>query len=126
MVKGPLIKDAMNNTPQVKTFTVGIAVTLRPLGVDSLEFIPKGIDWSIPANMGITVVDETEKFFCADCSSNDVQFDWCVAFETRMPIADAVDEIRRTLLIDWCGNGCNGEHWECVGVDVDLNFDSIA
>jgi hypothetical protein len=124
MVKGPLIKDAMSNTPQTKTFTVEFTVVLSALGDDSFDHVPTVVDWTIPANLGVSVVDETEQTITA--FQNDVFAQWCVAFETSLPVADAVDEIRRTLLIDWHGNGCRGDHFESTSVDVALNFDSIA
>ena len=114
----------MNNPPTVKTFTVEFTVTLTATGDDSFNHVPTVVDWTIPANMGITVVDETEQTITA--FQNDVVAQWAVAFETTLPVGDAVDEIRRTLLIDWHGNGCHGDHFESTGVDVALNFDSIA
>lgn len=121
----------MNNPPAVKTFTVEFTVTLTALGndverIDSFNHVPTVLTWGskVPADMSVKIVDETEKTFTA--FQNDVVIQWAVAFETTCPVGDVVDEIRRTLLIDWHGNGCHGDHFESTGVDVALNFDSIA
>ena len=114
----------MSNTPQTKTFTVEFTVTLSALGDDSFNHVPTVVDWTLPANVGVSIVDETEQ--CFSEFQNEVVCQWCVAFETTLPVGDAVEDIRRKLLIDWNGNGCHGEHFESTGLDVALDFDSIA
>jgi hypothetical protein len=114
----------MNNSPTVKTFTVEFTVTLSALGDESFNHVPTVLDWSIPANMGVSIVDETEQ--CFSEFQNEVVCQWSVAFETTLPVGDAVEDIRRKLLIDWHGNGCTGDHFESTGIEAALNFDSIS
>ena len=117
----------MNNTPQVKTFTVEFTVTLFATGEDSFNHVPTAVDYSIDADIqgSVGVVDETEQTFTT--FQNEVVVQWSTAFETVVPVADAVELIRRHVLIEWIGtNGCTGDHFESTGVDVTLNLDSIA
>lgn len=108
----------MNNTPQVKTFTVEFTVVLSALSDESFNHVPTVVDWTLPANVGVSVVDETEQCFTAfhDC----VVVGWSVAFETTLPVDDAVETVRRGLTIEWSGNGCHGDHFESTGVEVDV------
>jgi hypothetical protein len=108
----------MSNPPQTKTFTVEFTVTLSALGDDSFNHVPTVVDWTLPANVGVSIVDETEQTFTA--FQNVVVVGWSVAFETTLPVGDAVEDIRRGLTIDWSGNGCHGDHFESTGVEVDV------
>jgi hypothetical protein len=113
----------MSNTPPRKTFTVEFTVTLTALGDDSFNHVPTVVNWTVPANMGVSIVDETEQSFTA--FQNDVVAQWSVAFETTLPVGEAVDALRNALTIEWTGNGCHGDHFESTGVEVFLCIDSI-
>ena len=106
----------MNNTAAVKTFTAEFTVTLSALGDDSFDHVPTVVDWSIPANMGISVVDETEQSFSE--FDHEVVVQWSVCLTTSMPVADAADALRAAITIDWTGNGCHGDHFESTGVEI--------